>query len=169
MPVVCINRPNRKNPRYFTAKDVKRIAKYALDDGASAFEIFAGVGFAMGLGYLFCVAARTIDNMASLNRLILRIAGITALGKLVDFILTVLSSGAYKRLKLTPRIGIAFIVMAAIVEPIMRGAKTLVEDAEIMVSASEKVHELCDKIKEYAEEAGETLGDKYNDISDFLD
>lgn len=169
MPIVCINRPNRKNPRYFTAKDVKRIAKYAQQDGANPFEILAGVGFSVGLGYVFCVAARTIDNMASLSRLILRIAGITALGRFVDFVLTVLSSGAYKRLAKVKRIGLVLVIVAAIVEPILRGAKTLVEDAEIMVSASELVHDLCTRVRELAEAAGETIDDKYNDVKDFID
>ncbi len=29
MPTVCVNRPNRTTPRYFTARDAARVAKYA--------------------------------------------------------------------------------------------------------------------------------------------
>jgi len=168
MTMVCYNKPNRTKVRVFTAKDVKRISKYALDDGANAFEILAGVGFTLGLGYLFCVAARTIDNSAAIYRLILRIAGITALGKFVDFVLTVITSGAFRRIGAIPRIGVVVLVLAAIVEPMLRGIGTLVKDAEIILSASEAVHHLCDKIKELAKDAGESIDDKYNDLADFL-
>jgi len=168
MTMVCYNRPNRKNPRVFTAKDVKRISKYALDDGANAFEILAGVGFALGLGYLFCVAARTIDNSASIYRLVLRIAGITALGKFVDFVLTVLTSGAFKRIGALPRFGTVLLVIAAIIEPLLRGMGTLISDAEIILSASETVHHLCDRIKELSRDAGEVIDEKYNDVADFI-
>jgi len=41
MTIVCINRPNRTYPRRYTAKDVGRIACYAMDAGATQQEIIS--------------------------------------------------------------------------------------------------------------------------------
>lgn len=39
MPIKCYRKPNRKKPRVFTARDVCRIAEYAIEDGANPEEI----------------------------------------------------------------------------------------------------------------------------------
>lgn len=169
MPIKCYNKPNRKKPRVFTEKDVRRIAKYAIDDGASAFEIAAGVFVAAGLGYLICVASRAIDNSANIYKAVLRIGGILALGRVIDFLLTLLSSGVFRRLPRTNQIALVLVLAVAALESILKAAKSLLEDAEIIVSAADAIHVLCNRARELAIESGEFIGNKYDDAADFTE
>lgn len=43
MPIVCIDRPNRKARRVWTAAKLGQVCRYAIRDGATPFEIRAAV------------------------------------------------------------------------------------------------------------------------------
>jgi len=48
MPIVCINRPNRKRKRTYTAKDCGRIVCRAIETGAEPAEIEREIGICLG-------------------------------------------------------------------------------------------------------------------------
>jgi len=164
---VCFYRPARKNARVFTAKDVKRIAKYAVDDGAHPLEVLGGVGFALGLGWVFCLTARSIDNALNIGSAVAKIGGILALGRVVDFLLTVFTKGAFRRLALTTRIGVLFLLAIASLQGILRAAKSLMGDMALLEQASSIVHDMCHRVKDMASSAGEVIDEKYNETKDF--
>lgn len=164
---VCFYRPRRKRARVFTAKDVQRIAKYAQSDGAHPLEILAGVGFALGLGWVFCLAARSIDNALTIGSAIAKIGGILALGRIADFILTVLSGGLFKRLALTTRIGLLFVLAVVSLQGILHAGRQILGDMDFLKSASDTIHDVCHRVRELAEDAGEVIDDRYNDARDF--
>lgn len=132
-------------------------------------EIVAGVAVFMGFGYLICIAARAVDNAYSFSRAILRIGGTVALGRLIDFLLTLLSSGAFRRLPRTNRLVLLLLLAISIAEGLLRAAKSLLEDISLIESASSAIHELCDKAKSLAAEAGEFVDDKWSDVADFAE
>lgn len=163
---VCFYRPKRKRARVFTAKDVQRIAKYAQDDGAHPLQILAGVGFAMGLGWVFCLAARSIDNALTIGSAIAKIGGILALGRIADFILTVLSGGLFRRLALSTRIGLLFVLAVVSLQGILNAGRQILGDMDFLKSASDTVHEVCHRVRELAEEANEEIDERYNEVKD---
>lgn len=55
--VYTVVRPCRKTPRFFTARDVGRIAAYAVEDGAGKLEVIAWVFVKLGVGEYLCTAA----------------------------------------------------------------------------------------------------------------
>ncbi|HID72558.1 TPA: hypothetical protein EYP38_01335 [Candidatus Micrarchaeota archaeon] len=61
MPIVCIERPNRTKPRYYTAKDAGRVVAYARKAGASDYEILAHVMAGFGLKRTLCQVALIMD------------------------------------------------------------------------------------------------------------
>lgn len=167
MPKVCYYKPNRTRVRVFTAKDVRRIAKYAIDDGANAVDVLAGVAVFAGLGWVFCVAARAIDNSFNILSWLTKIGGIVAISKTVDFLLTVVSGGFFRRLPSSNRVALVVILALGVFEPILRSAKGLLDSAHVIQEAADIVHNLCSKVKEIAGELGEEISDKYNEVADF--
>jgi len=167
MPTVCYNKPNRKKIRVFTAKDVRRIAKYAVDDGANPLDILAGVAVFLGLGWVFCIMVRVIDNSLNIMGWVAKVGGLIALGRVVDFLLTVVSGGLFKRLGGTTRISLVIILTLGVLESILTAIQSLLHSAGLIKTASELAHDLCSRAKAIAEDTGEILGDKYDDVADF--
>lgn len=169
MVMKCYNKPNRKNPRVFTANDVARISRYAIDDGASALQILAFVAISTGFGYVFCRAAKAVDTATSVSRVIVRIAGVLAASKLVDFLLTVVTRGAFSRLPVINRIAAAVILAVGVSEGVYKLAKDFIDDESMVVEFSDLTHELCSIVKARIISGGETITDVYDDIVDKFD
>jgi hypothetical protein len=167
MPKVCYNKPNRKKIRVFTAKDVRRIAKYAQEDGAHPLEILAGVAVFLGLGWVFCVMARVIDNSFNILGWVAKVGGVVALGRIVDFLLTVVSGGLFKRLPGTSRYTLVIVLTLGVLESILTAVQSLLHSAGLIKDASELAHDLCHRAKEVASEVGEVVGERYDDTADF--
>jgi hypothetical protein len=167
MPKVCYNRPNRKTIRVFTAKDVRRIAKYAQDDGAHPLDILAGVAVFLGLGWVFCIMVRVIDNSLNIMGWVAKVGGLIALGRIVDFLLTVVSGGLFKRLGGTTRITLVIVLTLGVLESILTAVQSLLHSAGLIKAASELAHDLCSRAKAIAGEIGEDVGERYDDTADF--
>jgi hypothetical protein len=157
MPLVCRNVPNRTKPRPFTAKDVRRIAKYAAEDGANAIEIFAGVAGVLGFGYVFCRAARYLDSLISLTNLVAKIGGILAVGRVVDWLLTVLSNGAFRRLPIVGRYLSVIVLALAFVQGAFKALQSIIDEASVIKDLSNTVHSLCSKVNDIVENVGENI------------
>lgn len=169
MVQVCINRPNRKRIRHFTEKDVIRISKFAIDNGASPIKILGSVAVVAGFGFIFCVAARSIDNTGKLTKLAVKIGGIAAIAKLTDFILTVLTGGLFRRLLLVRRIASILILTIAVFTGIQRALRSTIADAELITEMSALAHDLCSAAKQATIEAGEVISDKFSNVADISD
>lgn len=166
---VEFTRPARKKPRLYTEKDLKRIAGLVVESGVSPVKVLAGIAVGLGLGWLFCVAARTIDNTLTIKRFLLKLGGILAIAKITDFLLTVVTSGAFKKLVVVTRIAAVVIVLVAVLESLARALAGMVEDASMMEEASGLVHDLCSTARDIAAAASEEIGAKYNDVKDIID
>lgn len=165
----CYVKPNRKTTRKFTANDVQRIARYAIDDGADALEILGYVAISAGFGYVFCRAARAIDTATSLSRVVVKVAGILAVSKLVDFLLTVVTRGAFARLPVINKIAASIVLAVGISEGILKLARDFLADEQMIVQTAELTHRLCAVVKEKLSEGGEGISALYDDTIDVFD
>jgi hypothetical protein len=164
----CYYKPNRKKPRVFTAQDAARIAKYAVNSGADPKQLLAYIAVSLGLGYLFCIAARSIDNIASISSILLKISGAIGLAVFLDFALQIITNRWYVKFSLIRKLTIVGLIISLTLEPILKAAKSLIDNAEIVVAGAGVMHELCSKVKAAREAAGEALGEEYNDIKDII-
>ena len=146
MPKVCYYKPNRTRKRVFTKQDVARIAKYAVDDGADVRDVAVGVLSALGLGFLICASAKAVNSAVGIATLFTKIGGALALGKLFDFLLTVVTHGAFKKLPLTKQVLAVVILVLAVSEGILNMGKQLLDNAEVITGSAEIVNDLCDRI-----------------------
>jgi hypothetical protein len=146
MTKVCYIRPNRTKRRVFTKSDVARIAKYAVDDGADARDIVVGVISTLGLGFVLCASAKAVNSAVGIAALITKIGGILAIGKIVDFLLTVVTNGLFKKLAVTQRYLAVIVLALAVSEGILKWAKTLMESASVITGAAELINDLCERI-----------------------
>jgi len=166
---VCFNRPYRSKPRVYTLSDVARIAKYTQKSGATPLQIIGTVAGVLGFGWLLCFAARSIDNAFTLTRFLAKIGGLLAFSKLMDFLLTVLTSGAFQRLARIAKISAVVALFIAVANGIVKAVTSIANDAAIIEEASELLHNACTAAKDAAAKAGEVVGDKYNDAADWID
>jgi len=146
MTLVCYNKPNRSKPRVFTAKDVARIAKYASEDGADPRNIAVMVISALGLGYVICASAKAVNSAAGIAGLIVKIGGVLAVGKIVDFLLSVVTNGFFKKLPIVKRYLAVVVLALAVSEGILKAVQNLMNDASIISGAVELSNDLCERI-----------------------
>lgn len=165
----CFTRPFRAKPRVFTEKDVARIARYVVKGGVSPLKVVGVVAGVLGFGWILCIAARAIDNAFTLTKFIAKIGGILALSRLIDFFLTVFTSGAFQRLARVARVSALVLLLIAVMDGLRKAISGVIGDAAIIEEASGFLHEACDAAKEAAKAAGESIGDKYSDVADWVD
>jgi hypothetical protein len=163
------HKPNRTKARVFTARDVRRIAKYAIDDGASPVDVLAGVAVFAGFGWILCVASRALDNSLSILRWAIKVGGIVAIQQVLDFLLTVVSKGLYKKLPKTTLAATLIILVLSTAEDILKALSSLLDDALLIDTAVEPLHQLCSRAKEISLSIGEDTQDFYNKATDYVD
>lgn len=165
----CFTRPFRSKPRVFTLQDVARISKYAQKGGASPIAIIGTVAGVLGFGWILCFAAKSVDNAFTLTKFLAKIGGLLAFSKFMDFILTVVTSGAFARLARVAKLTAVVALFAAVASGIIKAVNSIVSDAAIIEEASDILHGACTAAKEAASKAGEAIGDKYDDLADWVD
>lgn len=139
---LCPEKPNRSNPRRFTARDVKRIIGY-VDD--SPVNIIADVAIALGFGALICLAAKVIQNGLALSVLATRIAGALAASAVLNAVIQILSRGVFLKVPLINQAVIILTVLVANSDALKSAVDGLIDTEEIdKVSAF--LSELCDVI-----------------------
>lgn len=146
MPKVCYIRPNRTKRRVFTERDVARIAKYAHEDGADPRNIAVGVISALGLGFVLCASAKAVNSAVGIAGLIVKIGGALAVGKIIDFLLSVVTNGLFKKLPLTKRYLAVVILALAVSEGILKAVRNLMDDASVITGAAELINDLCERV-----------------------
>jgi len=163
MTLKCYDKPNRTKIRVFTARDVHRISRYAMDDGASAVDILAGVAVFTGFGWILCVASKMISNATRISKIITTIAGSLGVAALVDFLLKYISLKLFVKLPLPRRVLLIIVILALFFRDIASTVKSELDKASLIVEASDYVHSLCVKAREIAVERGESTADYLDD------
>lgn len=147
---VCFYRPKRKRVRVFTSADVKRITKYAIDDGADPRDLLVGVASAAGLGYLLCASSKAVNSALTIASLLTKIGGALAVTKIIEFLLSLVTSGLIKKLPLLRRYAAVILLIAGTAEGILKATKDLFDSAEIITSSAEAINDLCERGKALA-------------------
>jgi len=168
----CYDKPNRTKIRVFTAKDVHRISKYAMDDGASAVDILAGVAVFTGFGWILCVVSKIVTDSARISKIIVSIAGSLGIAALIDFLLKYISLKLFVKLPLPRRVLLIIVILAVFFRDIAATVKGMLDKADLVLEASNYVHSLCARAREIAVEKGEStadyLDDKAEDVGEEL-
>lgn len=147
MTMVCYNKPNRSKPRVFTAKDVERIARYAINDGADPLDVLVGILRSTGRSGQACQIVAGISLLLAISKLLIQIGGILAVGKILDFILSVLTNKLFQRLPWVRRVSAVLIIVAASYDGIIKAATEAVSDVGIYEALLESVSEICAREK----------------------
>jgi hypothetical protein len=139
-------RPFRKKVRVFTDKDVARIAKYAVGDGANPMALLASVIVALGLGVLVCKAARGYVAVMSVSNALANIGGVLAVSALIQRAITLLSRNIVLKLPLLNRVTILVISVLAAVDAIINPIGEVIQDLEGLGDVAEFLNNLCELI-----------------------
>jgi len=140
---VCYVRPARKRARVFTASDVKRIAKYAHEDGADPYEIIAGVVVFLGFGTLLCKVAQIVQDVLSVTKALIKIGGILALAKIADMLINALSNKLLKKVPVIKKLSILLIVLLTSFKDLFSSLDRLLSNADTADEVSGVLNELC--------------------------
>lgn len=108
--------------------------------------MIAGVAVSLGIGALICKAADTINKVNIMTRFLVHSAGAAAVAKLLDVIISVLSSGAYRKIPKWNLIGILVVVALAVIENIAETVKSFMDDANTIDDVSTLLKAICDRI-----------------------
>lgn len=142
----CIKYANRTSPRVFKAKDVARIARYARDDGSVSEEIAARVMVALGFGRYFCAV---VDSLNALNVVLVtvtKVAGATALLKVLDFFIDLLSRGQYRKIPKINLIGLALVIVVSSLEAILKAVREILSNFDVVIAALVSMRKICELI-----------------------
>ena len=152
MPTKCYYKPNRTHVRHFTARDVERIAKYAVRDGADVGRIIAAIAVAAGVGYLLCKAAKVLQAYTTIAGLTKTVAVSVATAVLIDRAIQWLSRGYLQKL---PFVRQLLVALTALSVYIATTDALTGEDVGIVVEAVGSVDDVADflnKICDYIHE-----------------
>lgn len=147
MTMVCYNRPNRTKARPFTARDVARIAKYAVDDGAEVRDLIVKVAKALGLAFVLCILARALNAVLVIARLFAKIGGAAAVASLIERLIGLLSGGLIRKIPRINAITILLVILLESFKEVVDAIAVMVDDISVIESASEFLNDLCDRVK----------------------
>lgn len=142
--LVC--RPNRTRIRHFNEKDLKRIAKAAVEDGADPIKILAGVFVATGFGVLVCKVNRALSLLAAIREASEAIAVIIASSALLNFIIKSVGGQLIKVLPLVRLITAVFALqelMFAFFGKDSKGTADVLDFLEVL----EFIDKICSAVK----------------------
>lgn len=147
MPKKCYYKPNRARERVYTAKDVGRIARYALkDDTSSLYLIVAYVLVSLGLGYIVCRAAKTVHIALNIAGYFNELISAIAIGAFIDKLIWFATYGKY--IPWPPLRALAFLlgVGLAFIQGIFNEAAKLVEDYADLYELATVLDSLCETV-----------------------
>lgn len=147
MPKKCYYKPNRSRARVFTAQDIARISKYAINDGADPRDIAIKVIEAAGLGYLVCASAKAVNSTLTIATLLTKIGGALAVGKILDFLLSLVTNGLFQKIPVVRRYLAIVVLILAVSEGIIKAVKNIFDSAEVISGSAEAINDLCERGK----------------------
>lgn len=146
MVMVCYDKPNRKNVRHFTDRDVARIATYAIRDGANVRKILARILVVVGFGFVACRAAKALSALLSVSSFLTKVGGILAVSALVQKAIAILSKGALLKVPVVNRYAIGLIAVLAAIDGILSALREVIADRDALVTVSDFISDLCKEV-----------------------
>jgi len=154
MAEVCYNRPNRSKRRVFTERDIARITRYAIDDGANALTILKYVIVVSGFGALVCKVAGALSFLSQVRAILQDLSRVLAQMTILNLI--IMKFGG--RLLKFSAIAQLIIVANSLQELMLSGVDIDgANDLSDIQDAVSFVDDLCDSI-----------GDAQSDLINFL-
>lgn len=135
----------------WTTKDLARIAKHLKEQNKlDAGDILISVAFAVGLGFVFCKAAKAINSGLSIMAFIEKIAVVLAMGQaikvIIEFLLQVkLASPMWLKITLA-----LFIAILIFVEKLLQSFNEFAQNRAVIMDGAAAINGLCDKAKKYS-------------------
>jgi len=146
VPIVCVNRPNRSEPRHFTPKDVARISRYAAERH-TVRNIFVAVIVGLGLGASVCVLARAVNRTLGVVGLIKQLAALLASAAAAKALLNLLQRLTRLPIARTPLIATVLITLYFVINAIVKGAASLASDLETIEDFAGKINDICEAVE----------------------
>jgi hypothetical protein len=143
------NYPRRTH--YWTVKDLARVARHLKEkDKIDAGEILVAIAIALGMGAVFCKAAKAISSGLSIMSFIEKIAVVLAFGQAVTVLLEYLLAVklvAPTWLKIILALMIALLLF---IEKMLQAFNEFAKNRAMMMDAMQLVGDLCDKANKAA-------------------
>lgn len=159
MPYRQVYYPNRTKIRHFTEKDVARIAKYAVRDGANPVKVLAAIAAALGLGASICVTAQSIRSALSLTAFLKKLAVSMAVGQLIKVLIQIFMGA---KLKAPPGLNLILaivIVSLVLIDSVLDSITVLIKNRDDMLGITGFLDDLCRHIHEITGEAFDDVAD----------
>lgn len=153
MPIVCIERPNRTEPRPFTEKDLQRIARLVQKSGVSVFKILGVVAFAIGLGAIICKAGRLIDSFTGVLRILREISIVLATSLGIKILIEFLQKSPIIRIPILNKVVIVVIILLVLVDRLMQRFAGLAQTLVDLEPITDTINNVCSAIIDTAKEA----------------
>lgn len=154
--------PRKKHE--WTTKDLARIAKHLKEnDKIDAKEILVAVAIAVGLGAVFCKAAKAINSGLSIMSFIEKLAVILGTGVFIQVILEYLLQAkliAPRWLNIILALAIAAL---SLIEKILKAINEFAQNREVIMEGATAVNELCDAVRKSTGSAITKTCDAIND------
>jgi hypothetical protein len=137
-----------RNKHDWTAKDLARIAKYLHDKrGVDAKEIIVLIAGAVGMGLIFCKAAKAISSGLSIMAFIEKIAVILAFSQAVTVLLEYLLAVKLVAPSWLKIILALFIAMLIFIEKMLKQFNEFAQNREVVIESAKTIGDLCDTAK----------------------
>lgn len=153
----------KRRTHYWTSKDLARVAKHLKEqDKVDAKEILIAVAFAVGMGAIFCKAAKAINSGLSIMSFIEKLSVVLGTGLLIQTLIEFLL-----QVKLVAPRWLYIILALAIallswIEKLLKAFNEFAQDRDVIMEGARVINELCDAAKEYAGIAIEETCDATN-------
>ena len=147
----CYYKPNRTTVRKFTARDVARIATYAVADGVDALFLIKEVISALGLAGRFCSLAILAASAIKLRSILVEAGAVWGLKKFLALLLRLLGVLKSPYVRWIARLNVAAVlIIAAIVylEDTIKVVSDLVDNFPSITDAAELAGALCNEAQE---------------------
>lgn len=141
-------RPNRSKIRHFTEKDVERIAKYAIRDGADVWKLLVGIIVITGFGFLICKVARAMSFLNVLHEAFEAIAAALASSVILNFIIKTVGGQLIKLLPIVRLITLVYALQELMFS--FFGKEKGSDDVIDFIETSNMVNRLCEAVGEKA-------------------
>lgn len=137
-----------RNKHEWTAKDLARIAKYLHDKrGVDAKEILVLIAGAVGMGLIFCKAAKAISNGLTIMAFIEKIAAIMALSQAITVLLEYLLAIKLVAPNWLKIILALFIATLLFIEKMLQTLNDFAQNREVIIESAKTIGDLCDTAK----------------------
>lgn len=148
MPYRQVYYPNRTKIRHFTEKDVARIAKYAVRDGANPVKVLAAIAASLGLGASICVTAKSIRSALSLTAFLKKLGASMAVGQLIKVLIQIFMGA---KLKAPPNLNLILAITIAalvVIDSVLDSIAVLITNRDDMLGVTVFLDDLCKHIRE---------------------